>query len=130
MGRNVQTGRRSFAAVQQPVSQRTRGRPGSGVLASISSASARSAASLAAQGGGYRAWCLQPTRRLVADHVSPIDQRPDLALERSDVVPACVACNVRRRRNGKLPDLTQIRPVLTLGDEMAEIFGNEGDRVR
>ena len=66
----------------------------------------------------------------MADHVIPIDQRPDLALERSNVVPACVACNVRRRRNGKLPDLTQIRPVLTLGDEMAEIFGNEGDRVR
>jgi 5-methylcytosine-specific restriction endonuclease McrA len=50
-------------------------------------------------------WCLKPTRRLVADHVIPLDQRPDLALERSNLVAACVPCNTRRGRNAKLPDL-------------------------
>lgn len=50
-------------------------------------------------------WCLKPTRRLVADHVIPLDQRPDLALDRSNLVPSCVPCNTRRGRNAKLPDL-------------------------
>jgi 5-methylcytosine-specific restriction enzyme A len=50
-------------------------------------------------------WCLRPTRRLVADHIVPIDQRPDLALEPSNVVAACIPCNTRRGRNAKLPDL-------------------------
>jgi hypothetical protein len=50
-------------------------------------------------------WCLKPTRRLVADHVLPLDQRPDLALDRTNLVPACVPCNTRRGRNAKLPDL-------------------------
>lgn len=53
-------------------------------------------------------WCLKPTRRLVADHVIPLDQRPDLALERSNLVAACVPCNTRRGRNAKLPDLEPI----------------------
>lgn len=48
-------------------------------------------------------WCLKPTRRLVADHVIPLEQRPDLALERSNLVPACFPCNTRRGRNSKLP---------------------------
>lgn len=50
-------------------------------------------------------WCLKPTRKLVADHVLPLDQRPDLALERSNLVAACVPCNTRRGRNARLPDL-------------------------
>ena len=49
-------------------------------------------------------WCLKPTRRLVADHVIPLDERPDLALEGSNLVAACNACNVRRGRNAKLPE--------------------------
>lgn len=50
-------------------------------------------------------WCLKPTRKLVADHVLPLEQRPDLALDRSNVVPACTGCNTRRGRNARLPDL-------------------------
>ena len=52
-------------------------------------------------------WCLKPTRKLVADHVIPLDQRPDLALESSNLVPACVPCNTRRGRNARLPDLEE-----------------------
>ena len=50
-------------------------------------------------------WCLKPTLRLVADHVIPLDQRPDLALDRSNLVASCVPCNTRRGRNARLPDL-------------------------
>jgi 5-methylcytosine-specific restriction endonuclease McrA len=50
-------------------------------------------------------WCLKPTRKLAADHIIPVEQRPDLALERSNLVPSCVPCNTRRGRNAKLPDL-------------------------
>jgi 5-methylcytosine-specific restriction endonuclease McrA len=50
-------------------------------------------------------WCLKPTRRLVADHIVPVEQRPDLALDRSNLVPSCLPCNTRRGRNAKLPDL-------------------------
>jgi hypothetical protein len=52
-------------------------------------------------------WCLKPTRRLVADHVIPLDQRPDLALDRANLVAACVPCNTRRGRNARLPDLSE-----------------------
>lgn len=70
-------------------------------------------------------WCLKPTRRLVADHVIPLEQRPDLALERSNLVPSCVPCNTRRGRNAKLPDLPTpgMRRGLSLSDELVEIFG-------
>jgi 5-methylcytosine-specific restriction endonuclease McrA len=69
-------------------------------------------------------WCLRPTRKLVADHVVPLDQRPDLALDRSNLTPSCVPCNTRRGRNAKLPDLDVIpwRRGLSVADEMAEIF--------
>lgn len=50
-------------------------------------------------------WCLKPTKRLVADHIIPLDQRPDLALDRGNLTPACHACNTRRGRNAKIPDL-------------------------
>jgi 5-methylcytosine-specific restriction endonuclease McrA len=50
-------------------------------------------------------YCLLPTRRLVADHIIPLDQRPDLALERSNLAPACFGCNRRRAVNARLPDL-------------------------
>jgi 5-methylcytosine-specific restriction endonuclease McrA len=50
-------------------------------------------------------WCLKPTRKLVADHVIALAQRPELGLERSNLVPSCVPCNTRRGRNSKLPDL-------------------------
>lgn len=53
-------------------------------------------------------WCLRPTRKLVADHVEPLDQRPDLALERSNLVASCYGCNNRRAANAKLPDLAPI----------------------
>jgi hypothetical protein len=48
-------------------------------------------------------WCLKPSRRLVADHVIPLEQRPDLALDRGNLVAACVPCNTRRGRNAKIP---------------------------
>lgn len=48
-------------------------------------------------------WCLKPTRRLVADHVIPLEQRPDLAMERSNLVASCFPCNTRRGRNAKIP---------------------------
>lgn len=69
-------------------------------------------------------YCLKPTRRLVADHIIPLDQRPDLALERSNLAPCCVPCNTRRARHAKLPDLDVpgMRRGLSLGDELAEIF--------
>lgn len=68
--------------------------------------------------------CLKPTRRLVADHVIPLDQRPELALDRSNLVPSCVPCNTRRGRNAKLPDLDVpgMRRGQSLGDELVEIF--------
>lgn len=44
-------------------------------------------------------WCGKLTSRLVADHVRPLAERPDLAYELSNVVPSCVGCNVRRGRN-------------------------------
>lgn len=71
-------------------------------------------------------WCLKPTRRLVADHVIPLDQRPDLALDRANLVASCVPCNTRRGRNAKLPDLdaTPLRQGLSVSDEMAEIFAS------
>lgn len=50
-------------------------------------------------------WCLKPTRRLVADHVIPLDQRFDLALDRSNLVASCFPCNTRRGRNAKLAEL-------------------------
>jgi 5-methylcytosine-specific restriction endonuclease McrA len=50
-------------------------------------------------------WCLKPTTWLVADHVIPLDQRPDLALDPENLVAACFACNTRRGRNSQLPDL-------------------------
>lgn len=50
-------------------------------------------------------WCLKPTRRLVADHVIPLSERPDLALDRGNLVASCFSCNTRRGKNSKLPDL-------------------------
>ena len=35
--------------------------------------------------------------RLTADHVIPVRVRPDLALEPSNVVAACLSCQARRR---------------------------------
>lgn len=72
-------------------------------------------------------WCLKPTKRLVADHVIPVDQRPDLALDRSNLVPSCVSCNTRRGRNAKLPDLAEAprpspRTSLSVSEEMQRIF--------
>ena len=50
-------------------------------------------------------WCLRPTRKLVADHVIPVDQAPERALDRTNLVPSCVPCNTKRGRNARLPDL-------------------------
>jgi 5-methylcytosine-specific restriction endonuclease McrA len=50
-------------------------------------------------------WCLLPSRRLVADHVLPLAQRPDLALEVTNLVASCYGCNRRRGVNAKRPDL-------------------------
>jgi hypothetical protein len=65
-------------------------------------------------------WCLKSTRRLVADHVLPIDQRPDLALDRTNCVPACFGCNTKRGRNAKLPDLPPITSPPPVAVERAE----------
>ena len=53
-------------------------------------------------------WCLKPTRRLVADHVIPLEERPDLALDRSNLVASCFPCNTRRGRNAKLPEVAHV----------------------
>lgn len=58
-------------------------------------------------------WCLKPTRKLAADHVIPIEQRPDLALDRDNLRPSCVPCNTRRGRNAKLPELHIFEEVTT-----------------
>jgi 5-methylcytosine-specific restriction endonuclease McrA len=54
-------------------------------------------------------WCLRPLplRRRVADHVIPLAERPDLALDRANLAVSCTACNVRRGRNARLPDLDE-----------------------
>jgi 5-methylcytosine-specific restriction endonuclease McrA len=72
-------------------------------------------------------WCLLPTRRLVADHVIPLDQRPDLALHPGNIVPACYGCNRRRGINAKRPDLDRSKPSgpVSVGDRMAAILGAE-----
>jgi 5-methylcytosine-specific restriction endonuclease McrA len=47
-------------------------------------------------------WCDAVGLRLVGDHVvSPLD-RPDLALEPSNIVAACYSCNNARRRTWHL----------------------------
>lgn len=43
-------------------------------------------------------WCGATSVRLVGDHVIPAIDRPDLALERDNVVPSCYSCNNKRRR--------------------------------
>src|SRR5450759_1181353 len=48
-------------------------------------------------------WCLKPTTKLLADHVLPVEQRPDLAFDRENVRPSCWGCNTRRGRNAKIP---------------------------
>jgi 5-methylcytosine-specific restriction endonuclease McrA len=73
-------------------------------------------------------WCLKPTTRLIADHVIPVEQRPDLALAPGNLVAACFSCNTRRGRNAKLPDESSPseRPrASTVGDRMAAILGGE-----
>lgn len=73
-------------------------------------------------------WCLKPTMKLVADHVETLEARPDLAMERSNLVPSCVPCNTRRGRNARLPDLEARRPsrgVDNVGERMAAILGSE-----
>lgn len=57
-------------------------------------------------------WCLKVTRRLVADHRIPLAERPDLALERSNVVPSCYGCNSRRARGARLMPVDDGWPVL------------------
>jgi len=59
--------------------------------------------------------------------VIPLDQRPDLALDRSNLVPSCYGCNNRRAANAKLPDGAPVeRPVsASVGDRMARIFSGE-----
>jgi 5-methylcytosine-specific restriction protein A len=43
--------------------------------------------------------CGKLTTKLVADHVIPVERRPDLALDPGNLVPSCVGCNTRRGRN-------------------------------
>ena len=80
---------------------------------------------------------LRPTRRLVADHVIPLEKRPDLALDRANLVPACVPCNTRRGRNAKLPDplpLHRLAPTPTdqplRGDALADRLSATSDGAR
>lgn len=44
-------------------------------------------------------WCAKATTRLLADHIIPVAQRPDLAMDRANLVPSCYGCNTRRGRN-------------------------------
>ena len=56
-------------------------------------------------------WCLRPLgggKRFIADHVIPLDQRPDLALDPGNVVASCIGCNTRRGRNARLPELLAV----------------------
>jgi 5-methylcytosine-specific restriction endonuclease McrA len=58
--------------------------------------------SAAVRAGATRChWCGKRTTRLVGDHVIPVEERPELALEPSNVVPSCYGCNTRRGRNLK-----------------------------
>lgn len=76
--------------------------------------------------GSRCVWCLRPLpySRRVADHVEPVEKRPDLALEPTNVVVACNSCNQRRGRNWKLPDPdepTPTREEISVGARMAAI---------
>jgi 5-methylcytosine-specific restriction endonuclease McrA len=43
------------------------------------------------------AWCGSTTAPLTADHVLTVRDRPDLALDPANVVPACRSCQERRK---------------------------------
>ena len=50
-------------------------------------------------------WCLRPLtfETAVADHVVPVWQAPDRALDPDGIVAACVGCNTRRGRHARQP---------------------------
>jgi HNH endonuclease len=60
-------------------------------------------------------YCLAPTARLVVDHIVPLDQRPDLGLERSNLAVSCYGCNRRRAVNARKPDLQSQAPAQASG---------------
>jgi hypothetical protein len=70
-----------------------------------------------------------PLSKRIADHIIPLEQRPDLAYERSNLAVSCAADNRRRGHNAKLPDpeapAVPPRPrdvALTVGGRMAAIL--------
>jgi hypothetical protein len=48
--------------------------------------------------GGACHWCGASGVRLVGDHLQRPEDRPDLALDPSNIVAACYSCNNQRRR--------------------------------
>src|SRR2546428_11374447 len=50
-------------------------------------------------------WCGIPLegQRSIADHVIPVERRPDLALDRENVKPSCIGCNTRRGHRLRKP---------------------------
>lgn len=48
------------------------------------------------------AWCGATGVKLTAGHVEPMRQRPDLALEPSNVAPSCRSCQIRVQRRSSL----------------------------
>jgi hypothetical protein len=74
--------------------------------------------------GSRCVWCLKPLpfRQRIADHVEPIEKRPELALEETNVVVACASCNTRRGRNWKLPDPDAPSSPVSVGARMADIL--------
>jgi 5-methylcytosine-specific restriction endonuclease McrA len=75
--------------------------------------------------------CLRPLplARRVADHLVPVEQAPERALDRSNVVVSCAGCNTKRGRWSKVPDpeampAPRVQSAVSVGDRMAAIFGD------
>lgn len=74
-------------------------------------------------------WCLRPLplSKRVADHIVPLAERPDLALDRNNLAVACQGCNVRRGRNARIPDPEAPRPdaaPVNVSGRLAAIFSD------
>lgn len=72
-------------------------------------------------------WCEKPLpfSLRIADHIVPLEQRPDLGLEETNLTVSCKGCNTKRGRNARLADPEAIVTTTTVGDRMAAILGGE-----